>query len=69
MINLSDAASRLFPSYEISSDQERDLRHGKQVELESVETEIALIREQNLVALATKTESQYKSIAVFQEEQ
>jgi tRNA pseudouridine55 synthase len=69
VINLSDAASRLFPSYEISSDQERDLRHGKQVELESVETEIALIREQNLVALATKTESQYKSIAVFQEEQ
>jgi len=69
LINLSDAASRLFPSYEISSDQERDLRHGKQLELESVETEIALIREQNLVALATKTEFQYKSIAVFQEEQ
>ena len=68
-ISLGDAASRLFATYEISSDQERDLRHGKKVELESAEIEIALIREQNLVALATKTGSQYKSIAVFQEEQ
>jgi len=37
--------------------------------LESDELEIALIREQQLIALATKTGSQYKSIAVFQEEQ
>ena len=68
-ISLADAASKLFPSYEISSDQERDLRHGKKIELESDEPEIALTREQHLIALATKTGSQYKSIAVFQEEQ
>jgi tRNA pseudouridine55 synthase len=68
-ISLADAASKLFPSYEISSDQERDLRHGKKIELESDEPEIALTREQYLIALATKTGSQYKSITVFQEEQ
>jgi len=68
-ISLADAASKLFSSYEISSDQERDLRHGKKIELESDEPEIALTREQHLIALATKTGSQYKSIAVFQEEQ
>jgi len=54
-ISLADAASKLFPSYEISSDQERDLRHGKKIELESDEPEIALTREQHLIALATKT--------------
>ena len=66
---MADAASRLFPSFEISGDQERDLRHGKKIELESDESEIALIREQQLIALVTRTGSQYKSIAVFQEEQ
>jgi tRNA pseudouridine55 synthase len=68
-LSLADAASKLFPSYEISRDQERDLRHGKKIELESDESEIALTRERHLIALATKTGSQYKSITVFQEEQ
>ena len=68
-ISLADAASKLFPSYEISKDQEQDLRHGKKIELESAEPEIALTRERHLIALATKTGSQYKSISVFQEEQ
>ena len=68
-ISLADAASKLFPSLEISGEQERDLRHGKKIQLESDEPEMALIREQQLIALATKTGSQYKSISVFQEEQ
>ena len=68
LIDLKSAAGALFRSKEITEQQEVDLRHGKQVLLESESGLLALIRNNQLVALAEPAGDLYKSMAVFQGE-
>ncbi|MDG2496685.1 MAG: tRNA pseudouridine(55) synthase TruB [Aquiluna sp.] len=69
LIDLKDAASRLFESCEILEQQETDLRHGKQIQLDSKSAVVALTRNDQLVALAEPAGDFFKSMAVFQVDQ
>ena len=66
LIDLKTSAAQLFESFEISEQQETDLRHGKQIALDAPHDALALTRQGQLVALVEKAGEIYKSMAVFQ---
>jgi tRNA pseudouridine55 synthase len=65
-IPLREAVLKLFPEVELTSDQARDIVHGKRIELASEGT-VAAMWNDDLLAVLEPAGSQLKSVVVFPE--
>lgn len=65
---LAEAAIANFEKFELSAQQEVDLRHGKKIEGSLNSPVSAAVRDQTLVAMVEPAGSKLKSVVVFAEE-